>query len=62
MGFKDDATFLESSCALISWAISKHSSRRDEHIAWEVGMTPPGPRNLPSTRVLLLSDGILISN
>jgi hypothetical protein len=54
MGFKDEATFLESSCALISCAISKHSSRRDEQTAWEVGMIPPGPRNLPSTRVLFV--------
>ena len=31
-------------------------SRRDEEIACEVGMIRRGPKDLPSTRVLLLSD------
>ena len=33
--------------------ISKHSSRREEQTAWEVGTVPFGPRNFPSTRLLL---------
>jgi hypothetical protein len=52
MGLRDVATCLDSSCALISWVISKHSSSSEEHMAWEAGTTPPGPRNLPSTRLL----------
>lgn len=37
--------------ALISCAISKHSSSSPLRIAWPVGtLLPPGPRNFPSTR------------
>jgi hypothetical protein len=52
MGLRDVATCFDSSFALISCAISKHSSSSEEHMACEAGTVPPGPRKFPSTRVL----------